>query len=110
MILLSKLEQMFDGMRATPNWNVDGPLLWGYFFTDPDAARLRKAADRLSSEGYSFVGIHRTADGQSYFLHVERVEAHTAQSLYARNEALEQFAAEVGVECYDGMDVGPASS
>jgi hypothetical protein len=38
------------------------------------------------------------------------VEAHTAQSLYARNEALEQFAAEVGVECYDGMDVGPASS
>jgi len=110
VIPLSKLELMFEGMRATPGWNPDGPLLWGYFFTDPDQSLLRRAAAILSSEGYSFVGIHKTADGQSSFLHVERVEAHSAQTLYARNEGLEQFAAEFGLERYDGMDVGPIPS
>ena len=29
----AQLEQMFAQMRANAPWNVDGPLLWGYFFT-----------------------------------------------------------------------------
>ena len=41
------------------------------------------------------------------FLHVEREERHTVESLYARNQDLYRFAAEFGLESYDGMDVGP---
>lgn len=33
-ITLQNLKQMFANMRAQTKWNVDGEMLWGYFFTD----------------------------------------------------------------------------
>jgi hypothetical protein len=110
MIELGKLEEMFSSMRAETNWNVDGPMLWGYFFTDPSQEKLEKAARHLTAQGYSFVGIHETDDGSTRVLHVERTEAHSPQTLFARNEALSQLASQFGLDCYDGMDVGPAVS
>jgi hypothetical protein len=41
------------------------------------------------------------------YLHVEREELNTVESLDARNHELYQFAEEFGLESYDGMDVGP---
>ena len=107
-IPLAQLEEMFCGMRAETAWNVDGPLLWGYFFTDPDDTKLRMAASELSSLGYRVVKVYPTDDRTTWFLHVERVEHHTAGSLNARNEELSKFAERHGLESYDGMDVGPS--
>ena len=38
---------------------------------------------------------------------MQRVEAHSVDSLFARNEQLYEFATEHGLDSYDGMDVGP---
>jgi hypothetical protein len=54
LIPLSALEDIFDNMRSKTKWNVDGPMLWGYFFTDPDADKLRKAADHLTNDSLIF--------------------------------------------------------
>jgi hypothetical protein len=43
-------------------------------------------------------------------LHVERVEAHTPQTLFARNAEFYLLADEFEVESYDGMDVGPVET
>ncbi len=94
-------------MRAQTEWNVDGAMLWGYFFTDPDAKKLERAAQRLTDSGYRLVHIYPTDDKSTCVLHVERVEKHTPQTLYARNGQLQQLAGELGLESYDGMDVGP---
>jgi hypothetical protein len=110
MIDLAMLEDMFSGMRANTNWNVDGPMLWGYFFTDRSAEKLEKAANYLAADGYRLVGIHQTDDKSTKVLHVERVETHSPQTLFARNEALYQLASQFGLDSYDGMDVGPAPS
>jgi hypothetical protein len=110
MIELGMLEDMFSGMRANTNWNVDGPMLWGYFFTDRSAEKLEKAATHLTSQGYRLVGIHETDDGSTRVLHVERAEAHSPQTLFERNETLDKLARELGLESYDGMDVGPMPS
>lgn len=110
MIQLSDLQDMFDNMRAKAPWNVDGPMLWGYFFVDPDARKLKKAAEHLVKEGYRFVDIHSTDDGSTCVLHVERVETHSPQTLFERNEHLYAVAADFGIESYDGMDVGPAKN
>jgi hypothetical protein len=40
-------------------------------------------------------------------LHVRRVEMHSVESLLARNEELYRLAEELGIDSYDGMDVGP---
>ena len=106
-IPLDKIQLMFDNMRAQTRWNVDGPLLWGYFFIDPDHAKLETAAAELSGQGYHVVDI-APVDGRDVFrLHVERVERHTPQTLYARDIELEALARRLHIGIYDGMDVGP---
>ena len=41
-IQLAQLEAMFASMRTSTPWDVDGPLLWGYFFYDRSRAKLGK--------------------------------------------------------------------
>ena len=106
-ITLQQLKDMFSSMRAQTNWDVDGDMLWGYFFTDPDPKKLEPVAEHLARSGYRVVSIYETDDKSTHFLHVERVEKHTPQTLHARNGEFERLAGEFGLECYDGMDVGP---
>jgi hypothetical protein len=110
MIELGMLEDMFSGMRANTNWNVDGPMLWGYFFTDRSAEKLQKAAEHLTAQGYRLVGIHASDNGGTRVLRVERIEAHSPRTLFARNEVLYDVANQFGLDSYDGMDVGPVPS
>lgn len=106
-IPLAQLEEMFRQMRAQSGVNVDGPLLWGYFFMDRDMAKLQRLAAHVGPQGYRVVGIHEADDG-THVLHVEKVETHTPQSLHERNAGFYELATRFGVETYDGMDVGPA--
>jgi hypothetical protein len=110
MIELGKLEDMFSKMRAQTKWNVAGSMLWGYFFTDRSAEKLERAAAILVAQGYRLVEIREDDEGSTRWLHVERVEVHSPQSLFARNEALYKLADELGLDSYDGMDVGPVAS
>ena len=75
---------------------------------DPDRAAEIRAA--LEAIGYRFVKVYPTDDHTTHFLHVERIEVHSPQSLNRRNQELNALAEEFGVESYDGMDVGPVSA
>jgi hypothetical protein len=108
----STLEEMFDDMRRHYDWNVDGPLLWGYFFVGKSKSELERAAARLLPGGYSLVDVYlqekdSPEDEDQWWLHVEQVEHHTVDSLVERNLHLNAFADANGLVCYDGMDVGP---
>ncbi|WP_163233567.1 ribonuclease E inhibitor RraB [Caulobacter rhizosphaerae] len=102
-----QLEAMFSNMRSSSPWNVDGPLLWGYFFTSADRPALEQAGKILGDQGYRFVEIHKDKKNV-WWLHVERIEHHTVDSLDARNAEFYAFAKREGLASYDGMDVGPA--
>jgi Regulator of ribonuclease activity B len=107
-----QLVEMFSNMRANPSWNVDGPLLWGYFFTAPKQAALEPVAKTLAARGYRLVGIYAgdkasPSDPDVWWLHVERVEKHTVDSLQARNGEFYGLARKFAGVRYDGMDVGP---
>jgi hypothetical protein len=106
-IQLELLEAMFVSLRASTPLNVDGPLLWGYFFFDPSRAKLEQAANELQSAGYRVVGIEQFQNEPRLRLHVERVEAHTPATLNARNQELYALAERLALASYDGMDVGP---
>jgi len=106
-ITLQNLEDMFANMRAKTKWDVDGEMLWGYFFTDPDPKKLEPVAEHLSRDGYRVVSIYETDDKSTHFLHIERVEKHTPQTLHSCNADLGRLASKFALECYDGMDVGP---
>lgn len=104
---MADLERLFTNLRARTTWNVDGPLLWGYFFFDASTDKLERAGAELVAAGYQQVGIEQPPGSLLYRLHVARVEAHTPASLHARNQELYAFAEKFKLESYDGMDVGP---
>ncbi|MBD9367668.1 ribonuclease E inhibitor RraB [Xanthomonas sp. XNM01] len=117
---MSSVDQMFADIRDQTDWNIDGPMRWGYFFADPDPHRLKRLGDHLVQDGYRQVDIFTIeSDGSAvtldagdeamYFLHVERIEAHTTWSLELRNRSFEALARTFEVAAYDGMDVGPAT-
>jgi hypothetical protein len=107
MIQLSQLQTMFADMRARAPWNVDGPLLWGYFFFDTNASRLRQVASELVPLGYKLVSLEEVQGKGTIRLHVEKIETHTPETLNRRNLELYALAEKYGVNSYDGMDVGP---
>ena len=104
---MQALEDMFTNMPTTSKWDVDGEMLWGYFFTDADPKKLEAVVPSLTNAGYRFVSIFETDDKSTHFLHVERVEKHTPQTLHVRNAEFYKLAEKFGLESYDGMDVGP---
>lgn len=106
-ITIEQLQKMFGDMRAKTKWNVDGPLVWGYYFTDPDPKKLQDIADELTKGGYRLVEIHPASDRRWYILHVEKIERHTPDSLNQRNQELYHLAEQHQLRSYDGMDVGP---
>lgn len=109
-ISLGQLEEMFNKMRANTKWNVDGDLLWGYFFFDPNPEKLQHAADELKASGYRIADITPDAKRQTYRLHVEKIETHSPSSLNSRNQEFYALAEKYNLASYDGMDVGPVPS
>jgi hypothetical protein len=107
MITLQALEEMFGNMRAKTKWNIDGDLLWGYFFFDRHQGKLRLLGQELQKSGYRLVNLYPSDDRSTYVLHVEKIEHHTPQTLHARNQEFYRLAEQNGIDSYDGMDVGP---
>jgi hypothetical protein len=113
MISKEEMVALFDDMKKNAPWDISKPLLWGYFFADADKAKLEAVVPTLQAQGYQLVGIYDSKpEGDSpalWWLHIEKVEKHTVDTLHARNQQFYQFAAEHQLESYDGMDVGPAN-
>lgn len=111
----TQLEKMFANIAKQTRWDMSREMLWGYFFTNPTQAPLEAAAAELSKMGYRIVLVYpsdkkQPTDPDLWWLHVERVEVHSVESLHQRNIELTQFAARRGLKSYDGMDVGPAQA
>ena len=115
MISREDLESFFEDTRQQRDdgrmtWDIDGVCRWSFFFVDADREKLLRAGRELAAQGYEDHGLldpSPNADEQeSQFLRVDRIERHTVDSLLARNDQLYAFAEQMGLEAYDGMDVG----
>jgi hypothetical protein len=111
MIQFEDLKAVFDDIAAGAKWDMSRPMLWGYFFTDHSRTKLEAAAAALVQQGYRFVDVFvpelDEGEDEYFFLHVEREEVHSPESLHERNMQLYAFAELHELATYDGMDVGP---
>lgn len=111
MITLEQMQELFASVGENTDWDLTQPLVWGYFFTDQSDEKLASVIPLLEAQGYRFVDlfIPQLDDGVEEYLvlHVEKDEIHTPQSLFERNQQLDDFAREQQLRSYDGMDVGP---
>lgn len=110
MITKDAIQQVFDDLDTQGDMDTKGPLLYGYFFTDPDGDKLYSASEELQKMGYKFINIFQPevdeGDDPFYYLHVEKVETHSVDSLDKRNQEFYKFADKFNLESYDGFDVG----
>lgn len=112
LITRDQLVEMFEGIAKDAKWDMSKPMLWGYFFTDTDRSSLERVSPILQKQGYRFVEIFQSEkedpnEPDLWWLHVEKVEIHTPDTLDQRNQLLYKFADEHKLGSYDGMDVGP---
>lgn len=111
MITHEQLVEMFDNMARETPWDLRKPLVWGYFFTHHARHALEAVVPLLQDQGYRVIALYledkeNRNDPDLWWLHVEKTEVHTPDSLHERNQALYRFAREHGLDAYDGMDVG----
>lgn len=111
MITKDSIIDIFSEIKKTGKWDVSKPLLYGYFFIDKDIQKLNKAKSELEKLGYAYVDIFKadTDDLNSdtyFYLHVQKKEIHTIESLDKRNSELYLFATNHHLDSYDGFDIG----
>jgi hypothetical protein len=97
---------VFAEMRKNP-WDLNGDLLWGFYFTNETKWPLEFDAWALGLFGYSKVSIDRDEKKEFWWLHVEKIERLSLDSMASRNVRLSWFGKIFGFSVYDGWDVGP---
>jgi Regulator of ribonuclease activity B len=106
MISIKQIEIMFEKMRADGKFNVDSPLLWRYFFAGKSKESLTALKTYLVERGFRFVDIYPSSDKRGFWLHIERIEVHTPQTLDELNLWFYGLVDQFQIDTYDGMDVG----
>lgn len=104
---LQNIKNMFERMKSEAKWDMTKPMLWGYFFLDPDKKKLEALSKKLNKEKFNIVSINETDDKELYRLHIEEKGIHTPESLIKQNNIFTNLAKENDVENFDGWDVGP---
>lgn len=104
MISFESVQALFTRMHEN-GIDTDRDKLYGYYFTHHSKTALEKAATALQNQGFTLVDIAADETGH-WWLHVERIEVHTPQSLHALNLSLYQIADTYGLSSYDGYDIG----
>jgi len=103
MITIEKIEEMYSNMKSN-GVDITADFLYGYFFVSNKKELLEKAVPDLEAMTFKYVGIYQS-DDKNWWLHVERVETHTAQTLFDLNKKLYAIADKYKIE-YDGFDLG----
>lgn len=115
VIRKEQLVEMFENIAKETKWDMSKPMLWGYFFTDSNKSKLERIVPLLERDGFRFVEIfladkENKSEPDVWWLHVEKVEIHTPDTLNERNAIFYALADKNGLASYDGMDVGPAEA
>lgn len=109
---LKLIKNIFKDISKKTKWDMKKPMLYGYFFLHKEPALLETVKNSLVQKGYKFVGIdivekQDKSVPEIWRMHVEKQEIHTPETLNDRKSELTQLAFELGIDCFDGWDVGP---
>ena len=96
---------VFAPIAKDTTWDMQKPMLWGYFFVSEWKLPLEVSRGLLGLVGFRYVGLIRQDEGP-WQLHVECIEVHDVDTLSDRDVRLSRFASLLCSE-YDGWDVGP---
>lgn len=105
-IPLETIQGLFARMQSQ-GINTDTLLLYGYFFNAKNKAELQNAVSPLKELNLRYVNIYPADSSDLWWLHMERIETNSPQSLFDFNKKLYSIANMYHI-VYDGYDVGNA--
>jgi len=106
------IKEIFDTAKNEDNWDLEGEMLYSYYFVDTDADKLEELGIELEEKGYEFLGIFELGEEDSeeptgeFLLHIDKVEIHTPETLAKRNVEFSKLAEEKEIDSYDGWEFG----
>lgn len=109
---LEGIREIFETAAREDGWNLEGVMLYSYYFVDTDADKLEQLGLEFEEKGYDFIGIFELGEEDSdeptgeYLLHIDKEEIHTPESLAERNVEFAKLAAEKELDSYDGWEFG----
>jgi len=106
MISRDEVETLFQKMQKA-GWDMQKEQVWGYFFKDPSLQKLSNFSENLKHQGYTIVDINQSYPDNNFWLHIEKTQQHTIDSLHQLNQYFYKLAEENSIQSYDGMDISP---
>ena len=109
---LEGIREIFETARTEDNWNLEGEMLYSFYFVDESIEKLEKLGLYLEKQNYDFIDIFELGDDETgestgeYLLHIDKVEIHTPETLAERNVEFQKLADEYEIESYDGWEFG----
>lgn len=106
------IKEIFEEAKREDGWNLDGEMLYSFYWVDESIDKLEKLGNHLDAQGYDFIDIFELGDeetGEStgeYLLHIDKIETLTPESLAQRNVEFQKLAEEYEISSYDGWEFG----
>lgn len=100
---IKRLEETFAKM-ITDDFEIESPLLWGFYFVDSNKDNLLDVYNELKDSNYTLVSLDKQ-DDDKWQLFVTKVETMTPERLSKRITAFHELADYCQVESFDGWDV-----
>lgn len=108
---LKEIKEIYTDAAREEGWNVEGEMLYSYYFVDESIEKLEKLGLQLEEQGYDFINIFELGDDETgeptgeYLLHIDKTETQTPETLIDRIAEFEKLAGEHEVE-FDGWEFG----
>lgn len=111
-IPMDVVNAVFRNISEQTNWDLNQPMLWSYFFYHQEPGLLENARDILAGKGYRIVSLNlcekqNETEPDSWGLIIQKEEVHTPKTLDKRNKEFSKLVSKLGIDSYDGMEVGP---
>lgn len=109
---LEGIREIFQTAKTEDNWDLEGEMLYSFYFVDEDVDKLEKLGLKLEADGYDFLDIFELGDEETdestgeYLLHIDKIETLTPETLAARNVEFQKLAEEYEIGSYDGWEFG----
>ena len=114
MIDQETINRFFANIKSKGDFEIQNELTWGFFFVSINVDFILDVKNYLVNKGYQYVDLfeaekEQEGDESEFFLHMQKIEIHTAETLNERNKLLYGIAEKFDVE-YDGFDLGRIES
>jgi hypothetical protein len=109
---LEDIRKIFDLAITEDGWDMEGEMLYSFFFVGKDPEKLETLGDMLAEGGFDFVDIFELGDEDTeeptgeFLLHIDQVGVYTPETLAKQVEAFEELSEKEQLGAFDGWECG----